>query len=118
MSEENNKDELISKVSQKLQTSTDDISPQLAARLQAARKTALEQGLKKESLLTKYWKPVSMALSSAAAITVIVLTTSNIQTAQDLNIMEDLTLLSAHQEIEFYEDIEFYNWLEEAQDNG
>jgi len=117
MSEEDNKDELISKVSRKLKSSTDDISPQLAARLQAARKMAIEKGLSKEPVFTKYWKPATMALSSAAALVVVLLTT-NIQTAQDLNIMEDLTLLSAHQEIEFYENIEFYSWLEEAQENG
>lgn len=118
MKQDNNTDELLNKISSKMKTAEDDMSTLLAARLQAARKTALEQGLQESKFSIRRWRTAGYVLSSAILLVAGILSISNMQTMAELNIMDDLNLLSANQSIEFYEDIEFYHWLEEAENRG
>ncbi|MEW8336827.1 MAG: DUF3619 family protein [Candidatus Thiodiazotropha sp.] len=94
-------------VKQRLDDHANDVDRLTAARLQAARKTALEG--KSRSALG--WLPVT---GSATAATLLLALALWYQTgsAPAPQFSEDWELLASSEELELIEELEFYNWLE------
>jgi len=114
-----NDKKLINNVKKLLSDSIDDIDPITAARLQAARKSALENASQIKSNHFFHNNRVLFASSSAlATVFAVVIIAINMNSQPELNIMEDLTLLSEKETFEFYEEMDFYQWLEASETHG
>ena len=112
MSDERN-DKLINDIKRQLDESADSLDAITAARLQAARKTALQGNYTGRKWFIYFVPPV---IASVFAVSVAVLL--NIQSTRSVCVMEDLRILSSNEDINFYENIDFYQWLDEDQANG
>ncbi|MEW8506155.1 MAG: DUF3619 family protein [Candidatus Thiodiazotropha sp.] len=96
-----------SKAKQYLDEHINHMDPLTAARLQAARKQALESRPRRAF----GWLPVSTFAAAAAALIAVALWhQGNTLVSPQFN--EDWELLASGEELELIEELEFYNWLE------
>lgn len=88
------------------------------ARLRAARREAIEQGLHKPARARPGW--LLPAGGFATAGVVIAVAALLWFSAPDTNLMQanvsDIELLTAHEGPEFFADLDFYDWLENNHD--
>jgi len=114
-----NKDDqdFIEDISQKLRNQADNVNPVTASRLQAMRKTVLENSSQRPGLIEQY-RAWFIGASVAASLLLVSLVVINMNSQSDLNIMDDLNLLTENQSFEFYEEMEFYQWLDERENHG
>ena len=117
--------ELEQKVEQLYHQREQEISPLMAARLQAARKTALE---KLESQPRSIWnKPQQWIAGTALASVFAAFVSWNLISSNSLELrentlyndstngFEDIALLSAEEDLDLLDNHEFYYWLEQQE---
>jgi len=90
------------------------------ARLRAARRAAIEQGLRRPSRRHPGWLlPVGGFATTAIVFTVASLLWFS---APNPNLLQpnvsDIELLTAHENPEFFADLDFYDWLDNDSDAG
>lgn len=90
----------------------------IVARLRAARREAIEQGLRRPSRLRPGWLlPLGGFVTAGVAIAVAGLLWLS---APNQNLLQtnvsDIELLTAHENPEFFADLDFYDWLENDTD--
>lgn len=114
-----NKDnqDFVDDISKKLRTQADNLDTVTSSRLQAMRKTVLENRNQRPGLLDQYRSWV-IGASVTASLLLVSLVVLNMNSQADLNIMDDLNLLTENQSFEFYEELEFYQWLDERENHG
>jgi len=88
------------------------------ARLRAARRAAIEQGLRRPSRMRPGWLlPVGGFATAAIVLSVAGLLWFS---APNPNLLQtnvsDIELLAAHENPEFFADLDFYDWLENNND--
>ena len=109
-------DEFENRLRQELEKGSDDLDPVIAARLQAARKTALAAADKPSFGGWRQHRPL-IAGSVTAVLVLSVVIMAPWQQGNDetglVAAMEDLELMSSKDGLEFYEQLEFYQWLDE-----
>jgi len=114
-----NDKKLITNITKKLTDSIDDIDSVSVARLQAARKSALEYAtMSKKNHFFQNNRMLFATSSALATVFVVVIIVFSMNSQPELNIMEDLTLLSEKETFEFYEEMDFYQWLEASETHG
>ena len=114
-----NDKKLINDVKKQLSDSIDDIDPIIAARLKAARKSALETiGDPKKNHFFHNYRLLFASSSALATVIAVVIIAISMNSQPELNIMEDLNLLSEKESFEFYEEMDFYQWLEASETHG
>lgn len=100
---------LLAKAKAVLDRQVQDLDPRMAARLQAARRQALEAGPQPG------WMPWLATSGFATAIVLItVLWWKQPQPQPPLPAMEEFELLASAEGLEFYDDLELYVWLADA----
>jgi hypothetical protein len=100
---------LVEKVKQQLDQHAEAVDDVTAARLGAARRSALE----KQSLHRYHWMPLG---SVAAAAAVIVVSFMLMQQPETRHV--ELDFWAAGDDLELIEELDFYAWLEEMQSNS
>jgi hypothetical protein len=100
---------LLAKAKAVLDRQAQDLDPRTAARLQAARRLALEASPRPG------WAPWLAASGFAAAIVLVTVVWWKQPPPQPpLPAMEELDLLASTEGLEFYDDLELYAWLADA----
>ncbi len=97
-----------------------DLDPGTVARLRAARREAIEQGLRHPSRMRPGWLLPLGGFATAAIVVSIAALLWFAPANQPANMqanVADLDLLTAHENPEFFADLDFLDWLEHA-DNG
>ncbi|MCO7222827.1 DUF3619 family protein [Pleionea sp. CnH1-48] len=107
-------DELVKQIAQQLDDSTESLDYATQLKLQRIRQQALQVS-PKESMVKRFWQPMSAFLVTASLAAVVVFNTQQ-TTAPTSNhqteILEDIELLAADEELEFIQNLEFYEWLD------
>lgn len=91
-----------------------NLGPGTVARLRAARRTAIEQGLRKPARLRPGWLlPVGGFATAGIALAVAGLLWFSTPNGHLMPAgMSDLDLLTAQENPDFFTELEFYEWLE------
>ncbi len=100
-----------------LQQAEENLDPATIARLRAARRSAIEDGLRTKSSAWRNWLlpvggMVTAGLVVAMAATLWFSPPNNLIQAN----VDDVDLLTAHESPEFFADMEFYSWLDDDND--
>ena len=111
-------DKFLNSAKRALREAEENLDPATIARLRAARRTAIEDGLRAKSFAWRAWLlPVGGVVTAGlVAITAATLWFSPPPNLIQANV-DDVELLTAHESPEFFADMEFYSWLADDDDN-
>lgn len=112
----------IARVREQLDQDARDLDAATASRLNRARQTALDLGLRRQRS-RGWWLPFALATAVAVvlALSVTLRTPDSAPQAPALAapaVADDLELLAAGEDLEMIEDLEFYAWLEQQSLDG
>lgn len=113
-------DKFLNAAKRALDDAENNLDADTVARLRAARREAIEQGLRRPSRMRPGWLlPVGGFATAAIVLSVAGLLWFS---APDTNLMQanvsDIELLTAHENPEFFADLDFYDWLDNDSDAG
>ena len=108
------KDDLLEKITSRLDAATDEIDAATKTRLRAIRREALASA--ETSSHSAWWVPAG-SLAAVATLAVMTVSLWTLMPEQDAFMppLEDIALLSDKEELEFYEELDFYLWLNNEQ---
>ncbi len=110
----------IAQVREHLDQNVRDLDAATASRLNRARQTALDAGLRRNRA---WWLPFALATATAMLLAVTVTLRSPDSTVQAPTlaapaVADDFELLAGGEDLEMIEDLEFYAWLEQQSLDG
>ena len=98
-----------------LDTSLEDLDPDVCRRLQQARHTALETSTKAHM---PFWQPAAGALLLVSVMLLTVFIWPERQNLPEPVTLADMELITADDSLQLYEDLDFYQWLLESDRNA
>ena len=110
-------DKFLNSAQRSLREAEENLDPATIARLRAARRNAIEQGLRSKSSLWRAWL---LPVGGAVAAGLVVIMAAALWFSPPTNLIQanvdDVDLLTAHESPEFFADMEFYSWLDDDND--
>ena len=113
----NNSNDFENKTNSLLDQSVDDISPDVARRLQQARYAALEKAKSRRSLWLFYPHAIAATLViSIVSASLLLNFDDNVLNNTDVAMEEDIEMLTSSEGLDLLEDLEFMQWLAESEE--
>ncbi|MCW9032188.1 MAG: DUF3619 family protein [Gammaproteobacteria bacterium] len=112
----NEQDKFENKTKSLLDESIDEISPDIARRLQQARYAALEQA--KPRSIWSFYPQVTAAMLAVAVVSAMLLFNfdENILNNTELVMEKDIEMLTSNESLDLMENLEFMQWLAESEE--
>jgi hypothetical protein len=113
-------DKFLKAAKRALDNAEKNLNADTVARLRAARREAIEQGLRQPSRMRPGWLlPLGGFATAAVVLSVGALLWFSAPNNDLTQVgMGDIELLTAHENPEFFADLDFYDWLDNDSDAG
>ena len=110
-------DKFLNSAKRTLQQAEENLDSATITRLRAARRTAIEDGLRIKS---SAWRAWLLPVGGMVTAGLVVILAATLWFAPPDNLIQanvaDVELLTAHESPEFFADMEFYSWLDDDND--